>query len=365
MGFDLPSMERGSKEMIKEVFVMVLIFIAAMTTLGCLSEKNEVIGTETDHIDKINNVETSLSGRSNGVSNAQTVKQSLMEPVAINYAVLESQGWRVEEFPEFYANFDFMHTTDSIGNVYTSRDDEGAINGIYAVFDNDLEKLSLTVNDITFSNFTSEKSPFGASGYWLRVDIENPIDKKIQVNTYEVMNDKKSVKYCTSGLNLDHSETRRSIGEFYMLDYRKGDPWHGELTSPIIVLNIRFLPTPKRGGEKITQTTDWIPVDEERKIQLPTFAVFMKMEQLRPRGELILTARFDDSAGVTISDAYKNHETIAISFKWDDGSISKGDINVSRRDIFQLMGRDTEIGKTTVKLDSWQATIESTPLLQE
>ena len=350
----------------KEVFAVILIFIAVTATLGCLSEKNGVTDTGTDHSDQMSNVETSSGGRSNGAYNAQTVNQPPMEPVTIDYAVLESQGWKVEEFPEFYTNHDFMNTADSIGTVYISRDDERNINGIYAVFDNNLEKLSLTVNDITFSNFTSESTGYG---YCLRVDIENPIDKKIQVSTYEViidrgLHDQKSVKYHTSGLYLDHSETRRSIGSgFYMIDYRKGNMYVGEFTSPIIVMIVKFLPTPKRGGEKVTQTTGWIPVGEERKIQLPNFAVFMKMEQMRPRGELILTTRLDNSTGVTMSDAYKNHETIAISHKWEDGRITRRDINVSRIDLLQLIGHDTPIGQTTFKLDSWQATIESTPLL--
>lgn len=342
----------------KEVFAVILIFIAATATSGCLSEKNGVTDAGTDHSDQMSNVETSSGGRSNGAYNAQTINQPPMEPVTIDYAVLESQGWKVEEFPEFYSNFDFMHTTDSIGTVYMNRDDEGNINGIYAVFDNDLEKLSLTVNDITFSNFTAQKRPL--PGYWLYVDIENPIDKKIQVHIHEV-------HIGTTGsspngrLYFDHSEKRRSLGILSFEDYPKGG-WGGELTSPILVMNVQFLPTPKR-GEKITQTTDWIPVGEERKIQLPNFAVFMKMEQMRPRGELILTTRLDNSTGVTMSDAYKNHETIAISYKWEDGRIARRDINVSRIDLLQLIGHDTPIGQTTLKLDSWQATIESTPLL--
>ena len=197
-------------------------------------------------------------------------------------------------------------------------------------------------------------------GYKVCVDIENLIDKRIQVYAHEIDPKPDSFWYSMSlseyeHLYLDHSKKQANLGYFNW----KNDP------KLIIVLSVQFLPTPKRGGDKIIQTTEWIPVGEERRIQLPNFAVFMKMEQLRPRGELILTARLDNSAGVTMSDAYKNHETIAIRFKWDDGSISKEGINVDRRDLFLLMGRDTEISKIAVKLDSWQATIESTPLLQE
>lgn len=284
-----------------------------------------------------------------------------MEPVSIDYAVLESQGWKVEELSEFYANYNFMHTTDSIGTVYISRDDVGAINRVYAVFDNDIEKLSLTVNDITFSNFT-EQEQHRWPGHWLRADIESPIDKKIQVYMYEVSHNKKIYQYSNTYQNFDHSGKRSILGSFSFREYG----WNGELPSPIIVLNVQFLPTPKR-GEKITQTTGWIPVGEERKIQLPKFAVFMKVEQLRPRGELILTARLDDSTGVTMSDAYKNHETITINLKFEDGSIWGELYSASlRKNLLQIMSSPgTEIGKTTVKLDSWQATIESTPLLQD
>ncbi|KAF5416537.1 MAG: hypothetical protein C5S48_02530 [Candidatus Methanogaster sp.] len=359
----------------KEVFIMVLIFIAATATLGCLSEKNGVRDTGTDQSDQMSNVETSSSGRSGGVYNAQTVNQPPMEPVTIDYAVLESHGWKVEEFPEFYTNIDFMYAPDSMDTVFISRDDDGSIIGIYAITENwdnrlltvneiqaiakDWKIRPLTVNDITFSNMTTDMR---------NLSIENPIDKNIRVSICKMI-DIAGTKYYEHGSGrhrrylgtystptyFDHSEKNVYLGGFDKT--LSGVPY----TRVMTVLHVQFLPTPKR-GEKIIQTTEWIPVGEEQRIQLPKFAVFMKMEQLRPRGELILTARFDDSTGVTMSDAYKNHETITISLKWVNGQISPQ----LRKDLLKVMGgQDTELFATTVKLFSWQATIESTPLLQE
>jgi len=333
---------------------LICIIIIGIFLSGCVDEeKTEAPNFET------------LTSQENTASSPVPI-----ETVTIDQSILQAQGWKIKEFPEFYSNLNFLYEKSSIGTVYISRDENGNVAGIYAISDPNLEKNSLTVNDITFNNFiiiNNEQSPRSA----VFVDIENPGDKIIKVYLYEIIVNWRGEymvpiedKNWAKAINFDHSEKRALLGNYQFLDVNNKGPYEG---LQVIVLNVQFLPTPKRGN-KITQTTEWFPLNKEQKIELPEFGTYMKVEQLRPRGNVIFTAKLDNSDGTTMSDASKNHITITFNLKEEDGKIWEGDTYPSqfRKDFLQVMtGRDNgEILTTTNKIVGWQATIEFTPLIQ-
>lgn len=332
---------------------LICIILIGIFLSGCVDEEKI----------EASNFET-LTSQENTASSPAPI-----ETVTIDKSVLEAQGWKIKEFPEFYSNLNFLYEKSSIGTVYISRDDNGNVAGIYAISNTNLEKNSLTVNDITFNNFiitNSEQSPKTA----VFVDIENPGDKIIRVYLYEIIDKGRegymvpNEDFSVKAITFDHSEKRAHLGSYQFLDMNNKGP-HERLQ--VIVLSVQFLPTPKRGN-KITQTTEWFPLNKEQKIELPEFGTYMKVEQLRPRGNVIFTAKLDNSDGTTMSDASKNHITITFNLKEEDGKIWEGDTysSQSRKDFLQvMMGRDNgEIITTTNKIVGWQATIEFTPLIQ-
>ena len=292
--------------------------------------------------------------------NSANLKTVVMDSVSINSEILKSQGWNVEELPEFYDSSDFLYYTNSPRTVYLLHNSDGDIDGILAVIKNKdyFESTSLTVNEITFNNFVVKDK-------WLMIDIENPIDKKITYQSYKLLEDIEGrirVEGRSKPFEIDHSK-QIAIGntQYFISGYKVG-VLSTDLLFPPLVIYIQFLPTPKR-GEKIIQTTEWFPLEKEQNVQLPKFGTIMEVEQLRPRGDVIFTAKLDDSDGTTLYDVGLSyyHIILFLDLKTEDGKI----INLGRRDLSLSTSGGRTVFTTTEKIVSWRATIEFTPLIVE
>ena len=319
----------------KRLLIICILILSAILISGCTNEGN----TET-HIN------------SNSV---MSNKQIPTDEVIIDLELLRSQGWKIEEYPEFYHDRNFMHNENFIGSIFLNLDQEGNAIGITAVTNLDFIKThSITVNGVTFKNFVSDDT------YKFTFDLNNPNDKNVQ---YSIS----TVRYYVPGWGSQEPHYEREVGRDEKVISRSfneillNDVSSNVHPNSLFILYVGFLPTYKR--EKIIQKTDWLSLDYEHKIKLSDSETDIMVKQLRPSGELEITSNVD---GI---NSYENTITISFEFKAEDGTINGFDNTYGKRyyqtDLFNLNGKKFPNNYIPIKkIVAWRATIEEHPIVR-
>lgn len=370
---EMTKIKQTEREKMKYKFwnmIMLSMMVTVVVFSGCVSQPQSTASQTNDNIQQtpIQTPYNFDSDSAPATGQSSVVQKDILDPVVIDTTLLISQGWIVKNYPDFYDSFDFLYEPSAKGTIFVNRDDKGNIKEISAVMaKEDFGNKILTVNGITFKNFVgtvAKEKPL--SPLAVTVDIDNPKDQNIMVSGSSCK--QKEYKYCysQSGLGnermVSHSIKSNFIGHFTFLS-----KYYEEYNHPSFVLYVRFLPTTKK-GEKMTITTEWLSPDTEQRIQLQDFAVYIKLDQHKPAGDIFLKSRLEENGAVNLQTINKYKIVISITMKYDDGIVITN--GAPRMEPFNLVnaivgGNELEVARVYPhKMTSWQATLESSPILQ-
>lgn len=350
--------------------IMLSMLITAIVFSGCVSQPQSTAPQTNDKIQQSPIQTPYRSGSDSAPATGQpsVVQKDILDPVLIDKDLLISQGWIVKDYPDFYDSLDFLYEPSVKGTIFINRDDKGNVKEVSAVMaKEDFGSKILTVNGITFKNFVgtvAKEKPL--SPLAIIVDIDNPKDRNIMVSGSSCK--QKEYKYCNDreGITREqlvtHSAESHWIGHFTFLS-----KYYEEYNYPSFVLHVRFLPTTKKGDKQVV-TTEWSSPNTEQRIQLQDFAVYIKLNQHKPAGDVYLKSRLEENGAVNLQTINKYKIVISVTMKYDDGiAITNGAPRMEPLNLVNTIvgGNELEVARVYPhKMTSWQATVESSPILQ-